>query len=134
MPEVKELDERDQQILKEYQDAFLARTEPKQGDWVRFSDGTMRRIAQVWKNEENKPDSIQTDHSKFGSSFYLGNGYMSFSGGLFSGVPFSTFTRTNETKEANAWIFHHGHTQAHNGIFVKVLCPVWECSLQPNGY
>jgi hypothetical protein len=53
---------------------------------------------------------------------------MSFSGGLYPGIPAHLFTRTNETMKGYAWFFHHDYRCANNGITVQVECPVWECS------
>lgn len=123
------MDERDTQILNERQAAFLARTEPKQGDFILFKDGTYKRIAHVWKDENDNPAYIQpTEHEKSGG-FYLGCGYMSFSGSLDDGIPAEKFTRTNEYRLGHAWFFHHDFAYRDNGVNVIVSCPVWECDL-----
>lgn len=124
------LDERDQAILNERQNALNQRTEIKSGDFVRFADGTLRQVSHVWKDENEQPEGIQTStsHGKGDSSFYLGKGYMSFSGGLFTSVPASTFTRSNETLTSGAWFFHHDYACAGGGIQVEVSLPLWLCS------
>jgi hypothetical protein len=108
-------------ILKERQAAFLARTQPKRGDVIRHSDGKLSRMSHVWD------DGVQTTISINSGSFYLGDGYMEYSGGLESSIPMDKFTRTNETMPAPAWFFSNGEVKAHNGIDVMVNCPVWEC-------
>ena len=123
------LDPQDQLILIERQAMFTARTEPKQGDFIRFADGSIKRIARVWHDENGNAEHIQpTTGNGNGISFYIGEGYMSFSGGLDSGIDAAKFTRTNETMEGRAWFFHHDWAKAHNGIEVVITCPVWECA------
>jgi hypothetical protein len=100
MQKMSQLDERNQKILSDRQSAFLSDSTIKSGDFVRFVDGTLRRVSHVWTDARNKPDSIQTST---GGSFYIGNGYMSFSGGLYSGVDFAQFTRTDETMHGRCW-------------------------------
>ena len=124
------LDKIDSKILKARQAAFLRRRrrEPKQGDFVRFADGVLRRIAHVWTDSNGDVVSVQTSYSN-DSSFYLGLGYMEFSGSLYPGVPPETLKRTKERMPGSCWFFHHDFARAHNGVYVKVDCPVWECSL-----
>lgn len=126
------MDERDHVILKERAAAFLARREVKQGDYIRFNDGVLRRVSHVWKDENNQPESVQTADARFGSSFYLGTGYMEFSGGLYSGIPAGTLTRTEELIDGACWFFHHDYVTAHNGVYGSIPCPVWNCSMEAN--
>ena len=120
------LDERDNDILRERQIAFTARTKAKPGDFIRFPDGTIKRIAHVWTDENGKAEDIQPTTGSGDISFYLGDGYMSYSGGLDQSIGACKFTRTGETMKGRAWFFHHDYAQAHNGIDVMVDCPVWE--------
>lgn len=124
-----QFDDRDQSILDERQAAYLEREGPQVGHWVRFADGVLRRISHVWDWGEPDKVSIQTSD---GGSFYLGKWYMNFSGGLYPGVPATTFRPTDELKPAPAWFFHHDYCQAHNGVHVQVPCPVWECTQPAN--
>lgn len=119
-------DERDQKILDERLAAFAEREGPQTGHYVRFADGTMRRISHVWDWEGCDDPSVQTSDC---GSWYFGEWYMSFSGSLYKGIPASTLARTNETKPGRAWFFHHDYRSAHNGVDVMVDLPVWECSL-----
>ena len=116
-------DDRDQDILDKRQSAYLERTGPQVGHWVHFADGAVRRISHIWDWGEPSEVSIQTSN---GGSFYLGNGYMQFSGSLYSGIPGSTFKRTDKFKVGSAWFFHHNDACAHNGVGVMVKCAVWE--------
>jgi len=125
------LDERDSKILAERAAAFASRREIKVGDFVHFADGTLLRVTHVWEKGLHS-FSIQTERGNGDSSFYLGKGYMEFSGSLRPGIPFSTLTRTNRTVKGSCWFFHHDHARAHNGVRVQVDCPVWDCSLPAN--
>jgi hypothetical protein len=110
-------DDRDATILAKRVAAFDPTEGPREGDYVEFSDGVTRRISYVW------PSAVQTSDS---GSFYLGNGYMSFSGGLYSTVPTETLTLTDAVREAWAWFFHHDQREAHNSIHVRVPVRVWK--------
>lgn len=125
------LDEGDSKILAERAAAFESRREIKVGDFVHFADGTLLRVTHVWSDERG-PFSIQTECGNGDSSFYLGKGYMRFSGSLRPGVSFTFMTRTDRTVKGSCWFFHHDYARAHNGVRVQVDCPVWDCSLPAN--
>lgn len=114
------MDDRDLEILIDRQAKLSAIKEIKQGDYVRFADGIERRVSHVWYD-----GGIQTSA---GGSWYLGEGYMSFSGSLFPIVPAETMRRTEEKKPGSAWFFHHDYAVRDGGIPVMVNCAVWECS------
>lgn len=122
---VQTLDQRDQDILTHRIAAFNAVEGPHVGDYVAFADGVTRRISHIW------PDGVQTSDD---GSFYLGEGYMSFSGSLYVSVPTETLTLTDETCEAGAWFFHHNHHTAHNGINVIVPVRVWTSTAKAPTY
>jgi hypothetical protein len=87
------LDDRDKAILAARVAAFDPTEGPRVGDYVCFADGVTRRISYVW------PDDIQTSDD---GSFYLGKGYMSFSGVLYTHMPTETLTLTKGTRDASA--------------------------------
>jgi hypothetical protein len=126
------MDARDSEILRVRAAAFLARQQVKQGDFIRFANGTIRRVSHVWTDENNQPDGVQTTMKDTGGSFYLGDGYMSYSGGMWPSIPANTLTRAVELMDGRAWFFHHDYSQAHNGIDVNIPCPVWDCTLEAN--
>lgn len=95
------------------------------GDWVRFADGTMRRVSHHWGEEYG----VQTSD---GGSFYLGDGYVSFSGSLHPTVPLDSLTPTDEMADGWVWVFHHDMHRAHNGVDVLVPFRVFTCSLEAN--
>jgi hypothetical protein len=108
-------DEKDATILADRQALLDAETSPRVGDFVVFSDGVTRRVSYVWRFGNDPSTDVQTSDLG-GGSFYLGNGYVSFSGSLYNSVPGSTLTRTDEAREGNVWFFHHDWAEAHNGV------------------
>lgn len=119
---IKTLDERDSAILAAREAAFAARTGPRIGDWVVFSDGVERLISYDWGGEE-----FQTSD---GGSFHLGSsGHLSFSGSLFGTVPAGSLSDTGEVRGTPVWFFHHDFMTAHNGVDAFVSARVYRCSL-----
>ena len=125
----KTLDDRDHTIVTAREAAFLRRRNRRDirvGDVVVFPNGTERRVAYVW------PHGVQTTD---GGSFYLGDGYMSYSGSLFDSVPLTALSHTGgELSARSAWIFHHDQRRAHNGVECVVSVPVWRCSVDAPTY
>lgn len=126
------LDERDRVILEKRQRAFTetAVHGPQAGEVVIFADGVKRRISHVWPgytDDEGRIHQTQVQTSD-GGSFYVGEGYCSFSGSLYTPVPADTLTDTGEVETIPAWFFHHDWHTAHNGITVPLDVRVWQCS------
>jgi hypothetical protein len=119
-----QLDTRDLTILSQRAGAYAAQSGPRIGDYVDFADGVTRQISHIW--DLLPVPSIQTSD---GGSFYLGDGYCSFSGGLHPGIPADTLNLTEETREGQVWFFHHNYTTAHNGIDVVIPFCVYRCTL-----
>lgn len=120
-----QFDERDADILRA-RTASLAANPINVGDFVTFSDGTTRRVSYIWVWDD-KPQSIQTSHS---GSFYLGDGYVSFSGALFNGVPFESLTDTGDMHDGRVWFFHHDFAERDNGVECTAKFRVWRCSAE----
>lgn len=124
--ETTQLDEQDTEILLRRFHAFCDKHGPREGDYVRFSDGVMRRISFItpleWLPE---CDSVQTSDS---GSWYLGEGYCSFSGSLFLGVKRETLRDSGERKPGRVWFFHHDYRTAHNGVETEIDFRVFNCS------
>lgn len=114
------LDLLDRAIVAQRLAKFNLRLGPREGDFVAFADGVVRRISHDWG------DSYQTSD---GGSWYLGEGNTSFSGSLFSSVPGDTLTETGERRKGSVWIFHHDDWRAHNGVHTSVSFRVFKCSL-----
>lgn len=117
-------DDQDAAILTERVAAFDAVTGPRVGDYVVFADGIQRRISYIW-GDGQETSSVQTSD---GGSYYLGNGYVSMSGSLYSGVKPETLTDTGETKHGGVWFFHHDYATAHNGVETTMPFRVFACS------
>lgn len=118
------LDDRDQVILRDRQEARdKRRGEMMQGDFVRFSDGSIRIISHVWD------DGVQT--SKGGSIFLCSTGGGSFSGSLDTSTPKELFTLSEDRMEGHFWFFHHNSSGAGRGKNCKVECQVWDCASLP---
>jgi len=114
-------DEKDAGILASRQAQLDKRAaenpRPVSGDWVEFADGVVRRVSHVWNWEASAdgPAVYDVQTSDCGS-WYLGDGYASFSGSLFNSVPAATMTLTEERREGRCWFFHHDYVQAHGGV------------------
>jgi flavin-dependent dehydrogenase len=127
------IDERDSEILARRAGLVASRIEPQSGDWVIFADGVERRVSHVWDwpadSDGPRVYSIQTSD---GGSWYLGDGYASFSGGLHPGVSGDTFSDTGTTRPGGVWIFHHDYHTAHNGVDVEIDFRVWRTTEAAN--
>ena len=122
---VPKFDERDQAILDQRRAELDAVQGPRVGDWIRFADGMVWQISHLWD------DSAQYT---WGGSFYLGNGYVSYSGGLEPGIPLDSLTLTSESKPGNVWFFHHDWSKAHNGVSATVDFRVYESTVNTHTY
>jgi hypothetical protein len=92
---------------------------PHVGDFVRFADGTLRRVAHEW------PDGVQTSDN---GSFYLDIGGISMSGGLYRTVPTDTLKMTLEIRDGDVWFFHHDFPTTGGGVPAVLGFHVWACS------
>lgn len=130
-------DGRDLEILRSRVDELNERTGPRVGDFVRFADGVTRRVSHLWawdvRTDGPRPaDWVDSAQTSDGGSFYLGDGYVSMSGGLHPGVPLETLTDTGELLSGQCWFFHHDWHRAHNGVNVCVPFRLYSCSLEAN--
>lgn len=123
-----ELDERDAAILARRVALLDAIDKAKVGDFVRFADGEQRRISHIWDWDDGDPEFPQAQTSD-GGSYYLGDGYVSMSGGLYPPVHTNTLTDTGETKLGSVWFFHHDRSGAHRGVDTAIPFRVWSCSV-----
>jgi hypothetical protein len=114
---LEQLDERNAAILADRLAQLDAIQGPRVGDWVFFADDVRRRISYIWTDERCEALSIQTSN---GGSYYLGNGYVSMSGGLFPGFPPVLLEPTGETVDGWVWFFDHDHAGAGRGVDVQV--------------
>jgi hypothetical protein len=119
-----EFDAVDAEILKERELSFNQMEGPRVGDFLRTPEGFLR-FTHDWG------DTIQTtvrpSHPCNGdASFYLGDGYVSFSGSLDSGIDKELLRDTGEKQEGPFWFFHHDYAMAHNSVHFRTACRVFE--------
>lgn len=117
------LDDRDRLILRERMAAHEAGDGPQVGDFVTFAGGTRRRLSRLW------PDGFQTSDVGSGS-YYLGPGYVSYSGGLYTACPIDSLTYANSHAIGMVWFFHHDDHRAHNGVEAVGSFRMWDCGLE----
>lgn len=116
-----EFDNRDREMLVSRLAAFGAVEGARVGDFCRMPDGELRRFTHDWG------DSLQTNGPKQAlGCFYLGHGYMDYSGALDPAIPRDRLFETDETKLGAAWFFHHNEHRASNGVYFEVPCRVFE--------
>jgi hypothetical protein len=112
-----ELDANDKAIIERRLHTLRKTTEPQVGDYVYFASGEIERISYDWG------DVVQTSE---GGSWYLGNGYLSFSGSLNQGTDKAMLRKTEQVCMGDFWIFHHNHRTAHNGVHAFDSFPLWK--------
>jgi hypothetical protein len=121
-----QFDERDEEILRAREAIFNRVAGPRVGDFLRTADGVLR-FTHDWG------DSIQTTvrakHPCYGdASFYLSDGYASFSGSLDPAIDKKILIDTGETMPGSFWFFHHDHAGAERGVSCSMICRVFEIS------
>lgn len=120
------LDDRDQEILNERAGVYLTRETPQVGDFCIMPDGEKRRFTHDWD------DALQTTwKGDGGGSFYLGKGYVSYSGSLEPSIPLERIAPTEERWPGVFWFFHHNEQRAHNGVQGVIPVRVWQVSPCP---
>lgn len=112
--------ERNLKLIYARIDAFESNPSvPKVGEWIEGYDGKRTRFTHAWD------DGIQTGGGM--GSFYLNvGGSASYSGGLDSSVPYDLIEVTDERQDGQFWIFNHGHSGAHRGVYYNHPCRVWK--------
>ena len=127
-----ELDPTDYAIIERRANALAEHGVPIVGDWIDFPDGTRRRISHIWRADwMNDPDRGPGYQTSDGGSWYLGDGYTSFSGSLYSTLQDPDLTPADETRHGSCWFFHHDHHRAHNGIETAIPFRVWNTTQEP---
>lgn len=109
---------------------------PTIGDWVFFKDDVQRRISYIWHYDdkgESKPAyadwGIQTSEPGY-YGWYLGNGYVSFSGSLYLAVKGRHLKLIDQVIPAWVWFFSRDHHTAHNGVYFKADFKVWVTDIE----
>jgi len=109
------LDPEDNEILKKRLTALNENPGPRVGDFV-FMKGEdkPRRFTYDWG------EGIQTTDYGAGGSFYLGDGYVSFSGGLSPSIDKKALLNSGQTRLGRVWFFHHNYACADNGVETEI--------------
>lgn len=111
----------DFELLKEYSCAYQKKfifNEPIIGDCLQLPDGQIVYFCHI------HTDSIQTCP---GGSFHLSpSGFLSFSGGLDSGISISDIELSNEKSALPIWFCHRGFLTAGSAIYARIECRVWK--------
>lgn len=101
-----------EEILQNRTETYNNRPGARVGDFLKLPTGKFTRFTYSWD------DHIQT--GGMGGSYYLGNGYLSYSGGLDPGVKKSDIVETDEKKDGLVWIFDKDEHRAHNAVHFKI--------------
>lgn len=119
-----EFDNVDAEILKERELSFNRMKGPRVGDFLRTPEGFLR-FTHDWVNRIQT--TVRPSHPCNGdASFYLGDGHVSFSGSLDSAIAKESLRDTSQKQEGSFWFFHHDSAQAHNGVYFRIACRVFE--------
>lgn len=109
--------ERDLAIIKDRIEKFNSREGFKIGSKIKLPDGQYVMISQIWD------ESVQTS---LGGSMHLGkSGYISFSGGMDSGIDKSDLILTDEVSYSTIWIFHNDLSGGGRGVYYKMPFQVY---------
>lgn len=109
---------KDLAILKNSIDNFNKSTIPRVGDFLRLPDGQHVIFCHIHE------DSIQTTA---GGSLHLSEGgYISFSGGLDSGLKITDIAETSEVKPGLVWFWHEGYSGGDRGVYGSIPFRVYE--------
>ena len=106
------------EILKNRMEAFNKKSGPRVGDYV-YIPSNDPRIPAYTRITHDWGDLLQTGGHE-GSSYYLGIGSLSYSGGLDHGVNTADLIPTNETKPGSVWFFDKDIPSAGRGIYFSV--------------
>lgn len=112
---------RDFDLLKEYENAFLNRGDNSQkvGDALLLPTGETVYFCHVWD------DSVQTCG---GGSFCLSSsGFLSYSGGLDSGIKKDDIYLTEEFTPLYIWFCHRGYLTGGCSVQAFIKTRVWKC-------
>jgi hypothetical protein len=131
---IRPTDEVNQELLELRNKQSLLRVGPAVGDWVLFNKGVARRISYIWNYDglgNIKPIvdwGIQTSEPGY-HGWYLGNGYIQFSGGLFLSVKGKHLRLTEEVRPAWVWFFSRDDHKANGAVYYKADFRVWDAEI-----
>lgn len=96
------------ELLAERVAAFDKREGPRVGDYLSLPHGIMTRFTHDWE------DSLQIGGGS--GSYYLGNGYLSYSGGLDPSIEKKYMVLTDKKEDGMVWFFHEGSSGGGRGV------------------
>lgn len=111
-----------EELLKESEQAFNLRPGPRVGDYLRLPYGLFTRFTHNWGKEINQ---IQTGGGS-GSYHLSKNGFISYSGGLDSGVKHTDLIESIERKQGFIWIWDKGMSGADRGVDMQIYFRVFD--------
>lgn len=110
--------QRDLDILKQRVEAFDKHIGPRVGDYLELPYGMFTRFTHAWD------DGIQIGGGS--GSYYLGNGYISYSGGLDPSIEYSAILPTDKKKDGTIWFFHAGSAGGGRGVYSNISFRVFK--------
>lgn len=99
-------------ILKELAALYNKKEGARVGDFLCLPHGEFVRFSHDWG------ESLQTTGASHG--FHLGSSYISYSGGLDSGIKRASIKQTNELKAGFVWIWDQGISGADRGVNMQM--------------
>ena len=116
-------------LLRKRVRLFNKRHGPRVGDWIILTNGKMTRFTHDWGFWKKEDQGIQIGDRERGGdcgSFYLGDGYCSYSGSLDPCVLRKNMRRTMKKKPGRVWFFDHDHACAGGGVDFKMMFRVYK--------
>lgn len=120
-----ERNERTDKIVEDRMKQYNTIPGARVGDWIREKDGRMTRTTYDWNETGEDTETIQHGGSEFGG-YYLGAGYISYSGSLDSGFKKNQLRDTGEVKNGRVWVFKDDFWGAGRGVDYTVQFRVFE--------
>ena len=114
----------DAEILVKREKLFNELEGPRVGDFLSTPEG-MLRFTHDWGDEIQT--TVRPSHPCNGdASFYLSEGYVSFSGSLNPSIKKNLLEDTGEKQDGSFWFFHHNFAGAGRGVHFRIPCRVFK--------
>ncbi|MNJ95331.1 hypothetical protein D3C87_130410 [compost metagenome] len=112
----------DLKLLLEFRDKYLKRVvdikTPVVGDCIFLPDGQVVYFCSIYETKGQTCES--------GSFSLSNNGFLSYSGGLDTGILFSDLVPTKELYILPIWFCHKGYLCAGSAVYANIECRVWK--------
>ena len=108
---------KNEEILAERVKLYDARPGPRVGDYVMVVDKVLDRITHIWRDV---PEPRAQCGGGENGSYYLGNGYCSYSGGLNGGCLLSDLEETDLLMDGCVWFFDDDVAGAGRGVYFRI--------------